>query len=104
MRRAVNALQSASTIAKEVTAGAVYETTSTARPKEIEEMLKLALNGQFMDARNRLDDLLIKYGLSGSDIIDQIYASMFSLGLDEDVLVALVDRIGEADFEADRGR
>jgi len=103
MRRAVNALQSASTIAKEVTAGAVYETTSTARPKEIEEMLKLALNGQFMDARNRLDDLLIKYGLSGSDIIDQIYASMFSLGLDEDVLVALVDRIGEADFRLTEG-
>jgi replication factor C small subunit len=103
MRRAVNALQSASTVAKEVTAEAVYETTSTARPKEIEDMLKLALNGQFMDARNMLDDLLVKYGLSGGDIIDQIYGSMFSLGLSEDVLVALVDRIGEADFRLTEG-
>lgn len=103
MRRAVNSLQSASTVSKDITAEAVYETTSTARPKEIEDMLKLALNGQFMDARNMLDDLLIKYGLSGSDIIDQIYASMFSLGLNEDVLVALVDRIGEADFRLTEG-
>jgi replication factor C small subunit len=29
--------------------------------------------------------------------------SMFSLGLDEDVLVALVDRIGEADFRLTEG-
>jgi replication factor C small subunit len=103
MRKAVNVLQSASTVSKEITAEVVFETTSTARPKEIEDMLKLALNGQFMDARNKLDDLLIKYGLSGSDIIDQIYSAMFSLGLNEDVLVALVDRIGEADFRLTEG-
>ncbi len=103
MRKAVNATQSAATVSKEITAGAVYETTSTARPKEIEDMLKLALNGQFMDARNKLDDLLIKYGLSGSDIIDQVYSAMFSLGLSEDVLVSLVDRIGEADFRLTEG-
>jgi replication factor C small subunit len=103
MRKAVNALQSASTISKNITAETIYETTSTAKPQEIEDMLKLALNGQFMDARNKLDDLLIKYGLSGNDIIDQIYSSMFALGLNEDVLVALVDRIGEADFRLTEG-
>ncbi len=103
MRRAINALQSAATIAKDITADVIYQTTSTAKPKEIEEMLKLALNGQFMDSRNRLDELLITYGLSGTDIIDQIYRSMFDLGLDEDVLVALVDRIGEADFRLTEG-
>lgn len=103
MRRAINALQSASTVTKEIGADAVYETTSTARPKEIEDMLKLALDGRFMDARDVLDDLLIKYGFSGSDIIDQIYSAVFSLGLDEEVLVALVDRIGEADFRMTEG-
>ena len=103
MRKAVNALQSASTISKNITAETIYETTSTAKPQEIEDMLKLALNGQFMEARNKLDDLLIKYGLSGNDIIDQIYSSMFALGLNDDVLVALVDRIGEADFRLTEG-
>ncbi|WP_424357072.1 replication factor C small subunit [Methanocella sp. MCL-LM] len=103
MRRAINALQSAATIAKDITADVIYQTTSTAKPKEIEDMLKLALNGQFMDSRSKLDELLITYGLSGSDIIEQIYRSMFDLGLDEDVLVALVDRIGEADFRLTEG-
>ena len=103
MRRAINALQSAASVAKEINADVVYQTTSVAKPKEIDDMLKLALNGQFMDARNRLDELLITYGLSGSDVIDQIYRSMFDLGLDEDVLVALVDRIGEADFRLTEG-
>ncbi|MDI6897299.1 replication factor C small subunit [Methanocella conradii] len=103
MRRAINALQSASTVTKHVTADVVFETMSIARPKEIEDMLKLALNGQFMDARNKLDDLLIKYGLSGNDVVDQIYSAMFALGLDEGVLVDLVDRIGEADFRLTEG-
>ncbi|HMK46931.1 MAG TPA: replication factor C small subunit [Methanocella sp.] len=103
MRRAINALQSAAAITSDITADVIYQTTSTAKPKEIEDMLKLALDGQFMDARNRLDELLITYGLSGSDIIDQIYRSMFELGLDEDVLVALVDRIGEADYRLTEG-
>jgi replication factor C small subunit len=103
MRRAINTLQSAASITKDITAEAVYQTASVAKPKEIEDMLKLALNGQFMDARNRLDELLVTYGLSGSDVIDQIYRSMFDLGLDEDVLVALVDRIGEADFRLTEG-
>ncbi|OPY29256.1 MAG: Replication factor C small subunit [Methanocella sp. PtaU1.Bin125] len=103
MRRAINALQSAASVAKEIDADVVYQTTSVAKPKEIDDMLKLALNGQFMDARDRLDELLVTYGLSGSDVIDQIYRSMFDLGLDEDVLVALVDRIGEADFRLTEG-
>ncbi len=103
MRKAVNASQSASTVSKEITAETIYETTSTAKPQEIEDMLKLALNGQFMDARNKLDDLLIKYGLSGNDIIYQIYSSVFSLGLSDEVLVSLVDRIGEADFRLTEG-
>ncbi|MCD1295119.1 replication factor C small subunit [Methanocella sp. CWC-04] len=103
MRRAINALQSSATVSSRITSEVVYQTTSTARPEEINEMLKLALNGQFMDARNRLDDLLVTYGLSGSDIIDQIYRATFELGLDEDVLVALVDRIGEADFRLTEG-
>ena len=92
MRRAINTLQSAASVTRDITAEAVYQTASVAKPKEIEDMLKLALGGQFMEARGRLDELLITYGLSGSDVIDQIYRSMFELGLDEDVLVELIDR------------
>jgi len=103
MRRAINTLQSAASVTRDITAEAVYQTASVAKPKEIEDMLKLALNGQFMDARNRLDELLVTYGLSGGDVVDQIYRSMFELGLDEDVLVELVDRIGEADFRLTEG-
>jgi replication factor C small subunit len=103
MRRAINTLQSAASITKDITAEAVYQTASIAKPKEIDDMLKLALNGQFMEARNRLDELMITYGLSGNDVIDQIYRGMFDLGLDEDVLVELVDRIGEADFRLTEG-
>ncbi|HUL62318.1 MAG TPA: replication factor C small subunit [Methanocella sp.] len=103
MRRAINALQSAASVTKDITADVVYQTTSVAKPKEIDDMLKLALSGHFMEARDRLDQLLITYGLSGGDIVDQIYRATFELGLDEDVLVELVDRIGEADFRLTEG-
>jgi replication factor C small subunit len=103
MRKAVNTLQSASVVGPEVTADVIFQTTSTAKPQEVSQMLMLALNGQFMDSRNKLEELFITYGMSGSDVVDQIYRTMFELGLDEDVLVALVDRVGEADFRLTEG-
>jgi replication factor C small subunit len=45
MRRAINTLQSAASITKDIDADAVYQTASVAKPKEIDDMLKLALNG-----------------------------------------------------------
>jgi replication factor C small subunit len=103
MRRAINALQAAAMLDKTVTMDAIYKTTATAKPEEIINQIKNALDGNFMKARAQLDYLLIEQGLSGEDIIGQIYRAMFDMTIPDKVKVDLIDRIGEIDFRIAEG-
>lgn len=103
MRRAINALQAAAMLDKNVNMDAIYKTTATAKPEEVLELIKLALDGNFMKARAKLDFLLIEQGLSGEDIIGQIYRAMFDMTIPDRLKVNLIDRIGEIDFRMAEG-
>ena len=103
MRRVVNTLQVASAAGKDVTEESVYTTTATARPEDVREMLNLALTGNFLKARDKLDELLLTYGLSGEDIVRQVHRSVFDLSVPDDIKIKLVDRTGEADFRLVEG-
>jgi replication factor C small subunit len=103
MRRAINALQAAAMLDKTVSMDAIYKTTATAKPEEVVELVKLALDGNFMKARAKLDYLLIEQGLSGEDIIGQIYRAMFDMAIPDRLKVDLIDRIGEIDFRVAEG-
>ncbi len=103
MRRAINALQAAAMLDKTVDLDAIYKTTSTAKPEEVIELIKLALDGNFMKARAKLDYLLIEQGLSGEDIIGQIFRAMFDMQIPDKLKVDLIDRIGETDFRMAEG-
>jgi len=103
MRRAINALQAAAMLDKNVNMDAIYKTTATAKPEEVVELIKLALSGDFMKAKAKLDYLLIEQGLSGEDIIGQIYRAMLDMTIPDRLKVDLVDRIGEVDFRMAEG-
>ncbi len=103
MRKAVNTLQVAGSMAGRVDEDAVFQTTATARPEDVRSMLETALTGNFMKARDALDELLITYGLSGEDIIRQIHRAVFDLGVPDELKIRLVDRVGEADFRLVEG-
>ena len=77
---------------------AVYESTESVRPAEINELLKTALNGNFTGARSKLDDLIVRHGLSGEDLVQAIHRAIFDLPIDEVAKIRLVDRVGEAEF------
>ena len=103
MRRAINALQAASTIGEEIDEDAVFAITSTARPEEIQTMVQAALDGDFTAARAQLDDLLTDEGIAGGDIIDQLHRSVWEFDLADDHAVRVLDRVGEADYRITEG-
>lgn len=103
MRRAINALQAAAMLDKTVNMDAIYKSTATARPEEVKELVKISIDGDFMKARAILDKLLIEQGLSGEDIIGQIFRGMMDMPLPDRLLVDLIDRIGEIDFRIAEG-
>ncbi len=103
LRKTVNTLQVAAALGGKVDAESIYKTTATARPEEVKRLLETALKGDFMAARNILDELLIEYGLSGEDVIKQIHRSLFDLAIPDQVKVALVDKTGEIEFRLVEG-
>jgi replication factor C small subunit len=103
MRKAINGLQAAAVLGGTVDEEAVYAITSTARPEEIREMVRLALDGEFTAARAELDELLVESGIAGDDIIDQLHRSVWEFGLEEREAVRVMERIGEADYRITAG-
>ena len=55
MRRAVNSLQSAAILGKKVDSYAIYQVTATARPEEVEDLIKTALEGDLIKSLNKLN-------------------------------------------------
>lgn len=103
MRKAINALQAAGLLDQQIGMEAIYQITATARPEEIGELIELALSGDFIGARTKLDTLLINQGLSGEDIIVQVHRAMFDRSIPDILKVKLMDRIGEIDFRLTEG-
>lgn len=106
MRKAVNVLQAASSLGKSITEDAIYKISSRAKPAEIKEMIHFALKGNFLEARNRLDTLMYEYGMSGEDVIVQLYREVMNSEekeIPDKVKIELVDVIGEYNFRLVEG-
>jgi len=81
----------------------VYQVVGRARPTDVHEMLNDALKGDFLKARDELRNLLVKYGLSGSDIVRQIHSEVFRLPIPEKTRISLIEAIGDTDFRLVQG-
>jgi len=104
MRKAINILQAAAAIGK-VTVDAVYKVVGMAKPKEVKQMLQLALKGDFNAARNLMRKLMIEYGLSGEDLIKQVHRVVMSndFKVPEEARVLIADYVGEIHFRLVEG-
>mgnify|MGYP001050160514 FL=1 len=103
LRKAVNTLQAAASLGKSISEESVYRVVGRARPKDVREILNLAVKGEFMKSRQMLRALLVEYGLSGSDILKQMHSEIFRMEISEKSRVALADAIGEIDFRLIEG-
>ncbi len=104
LRRAINALQAAASLGKPIDAHTVYSVVGRANPSDIREMLNIAMKGDFISSREKLRDMILKYGVSGSDIIRQIHIEIFRMkDVPEPWKIKLADVIGEVDYRLIQG-
>jgi replication factor C small subunit len=66
-------------------------------------MVARALEGDFSGARKMLDEMMLKYGMSGEEVILQVFREVTRMSLPDKDKVALVDKIGEYDFRMVEG-
>ncbi|MBI3033225.1 replication factor C small subunit [Candidatus Woesearchaeota archaeon] len=102
-RKMENILQSCCAVEKHLTLALVYSLASVADPKEVLEILTLAVKNKFVEARNKLLDTMLKYGLSGIDIIKQIEKAVWELPISDRKKVELIDKCGEIEFRMTEG-
>ena len=102
-RRLENFMQSCSMIDHKITEDSVYEIVSAAKPKEIKEILELAIAGKFSNAKEKLLDVMLKHGLSGLDIIKQIQGEIWNLKIPDEKKIELIDKCGEIEFRMVEG-
>ena len=103
LRKLTNVLQSAAMKSEKITEADIYDVASRARPKEIMSMLRFAVEGDFDKARNELDTLTLKHGMSGEDILTQCYREAQNLHFDEKLKLKIIVYIGEANFRIVEG-
>ncbi|MFC1691318.1 replication factor C small subunit [Nanoarchaeota archaeon] len=102
-RRAENILQSCAAISTNITSDVVYSMASVAKPKEVRQILESALKNKFIEAREKLLDVMLNYGLSGTDVIKQIQKEITLLELGGRSQMKLMAACGEAEFRLSEG-
>jgi replication factor C small subunit len=103
LRKAINTLQSAASLNKPIDAKVVYSITGKASPADVQKMIKVAMEGNFLEARKHLRDMIQKYGVAGSDIIRQIHTEIFRAEIPEPWKIKLADIVGEVDYRLVEG-
>ena len=107
LRRAVNILQSTASMGEEVTEETVHDVVSKAKPKDVRRIVNLALDGDFMGARDLLREVMVVQGTSGEDMVTQVYQEVSKMAMDDLIssenYINLVEHIGEYDFRIREG-
>ena len=104
LRKALTALQVAAAINMEVTRELIYETSATAPPESLHQYLMACRDDGFHAARRRLRELLDKYGLAGTDFVNQLHRELYSADfLTEDAKLDLTEWMAEVDYRLVEG-
>ena len=104
VRKVTNILQSCAAISSNINKQLIYSLVSIAEPKEIKEILALAIARQFIRARELLLSTMLKHGLSGTDILKQIQKETINItDISEEKRIDLIDKCGEIEFRMVEG-
>lgn len=103
MRKAINIIQAAALYSKNINEDLIYDVASVAKPAEIKDILNLALQGKFKEARDKVIEVMIKYGLAGEDLVKLIGKEVYSLNIDEKSKLDIIYHVGEVEYRIMEG-
>ncbi len=103
LRRATNILQACASVDKEISEDIVLEVIGKAKSKDIEELLKLAIEGKFLDSRKKLYNLMIEQGISPDDLLKQVYSRIFELEIDDNEKLRIIKLLADYEFRIVEG-
>ena len=102
-RRAINLLQATASIALDINSEIVKMIAASAKPTNVKIVLDYALAGDFLNAREKLLDIMLKESVGGTDIIKAIQKEIWTLQIEPQIKVRLTEKTGEAEFRIVEG-
>jgi len=102
-RKAINLLQATASIAMDINAEMIKMIASSTRPTGIKVVLDYALAGDFLNARDKLLDVMLKESVSGNDVVKAIQKEIWNLQIEPEIKVRLTEKTGEAEFRMTEG-
>jgi len=105
LRHAINALQTAAAYKGGIVdEKVVSQIIDEASPAQVQIMIRKSLNGDFVEARKMMYDLMGTYGLSGPEIVRQMQRELFKMSaLTPEQKADLSNIIGEYDYRLTQG-
>ncbi len=95
LRHAINLLQAAASLGN-ITEDNVKASAGLTKTKDVDEVLKLALGGKIIDARNKMIELIKVYGMSESDFLRYLNEAIYKAKHDN--LVEISEIIAKYDY------
>ena len=95
LRHAINILQAAASSGS-VTESTVKSVVGLTKTKDVQDVLKLALDGKISDSRDKMIELIKVYGMSESDFLKYITQAVFSSKSNN--LEAMLEIIAKYDY------
>jgi replication factor C small subunit len=102
-RRAINLLQATASISPDINAEMVNIIASKSKPANIRIVLDYALAGDFMNAREKLLDVMLKESIAGVDVIKAIQKEVWNLQVEPELKLRLTEKTGETEFRMVEG-
>ena len=102
-RRAINLLQATASIALDINGEIVRMIASSSKPTNVKIILDYALAGDFLNAREKLLDIMLKESVGGTDIIKAIQKEIWNLQIEPEIKVKLTEKTGESEFRIVEG-
>ncbi len=102
-RKCINILQSTAAISPIISPELIATVLSNTKPKDIKVVLDYALSGDFLGAREKLFDIILRESISGQDVIKAIQKEIWNLPIEPELKVKLTEKTGEAEFRIVEG-
>ncbi len=102
-RRTINLLQTISSVSPSITKELILTMVSMVKPKDINVVLNYSLSGDFEKAREKLLDLMLRQGLSGQEVVKAIQKEIWSLQVEPELKLKLMEKTGEVEFRIVEG-
>jgi len=105
MIRTINILQAVASAfeGQPINSDSVYQVTQQFIDFKVKQVIEFALNKNFIDAREKLRELFLQFGLSGKQIYDKIRQIMVKFPILEDYKIAIFDLMGEYEMRMQKG-